>query len=87
MSADVSQAVSQVRQVTHWPATFTASGSPSEGGRYTIQLILDEGASEQILAVNEGDADNLFDWLSASEQVFYDLDRGVLMFGTRATGS
>ena len=32
------------------------------------------------------DADNLFDWLHVSTDVYYDLERRVLMFGTRAVG-
>jgi len=37
--------------------------------------------------VTEGDADNLFDWLSASSEVYYDLEREVVIFGSRTVGS
>ncbi len=86
MSTDMSKYQLKVRQVTNWQLTYTASGSQQESGTYTIQLILDAGAAEEILAVNEDDADNLFDFLSESKQVFYDMERRVLMFGTRKTG-
>lgn len=33
------------------------------------------------------DADNLFDWLAASSDVYYDIEREVLLFGVRKTGS
>jgi len=36
-----------------------------------FQLILDNGASEVVLTVNVDDADNLFDWLAASSDVYY----------------
>lgn len=40
-----------------------------------------------MLTVNVEDADNLFDWLAASSEVFYDVEREVLLFGARAVGS
>ena len=76
----------RVRQVTAWQASFAPQG-PGEPGLYTFQLVLDEGAEEQVLSLTEDDADNLFDWLSASSNVWYDQARQVLMFGTRSVGS
>jgi len=40
-----------------------------------------------VLTVNVDDADNLFDWLTASSDVYYDLEREVLLFGARSVGS
>ena len=37
-----------------------------------------------VLTVNVDDADNLFDWLAASSDVYYDLEREVLLFGVRS---
>ena len=77
----------KVRQVTHWQPTFTYT-EPGKGGLYTFQLVLDEGAEEFILTVEDPDeADNLFDWLSKSAVVHFDIDRRVLLFGTRPTGT
>jgi len=45
--------------------------------------VLDHGASEVVI----NDADNLFDWLAASDEVDYDLEREVLLFGSRTIGS
>jgi len=75
----------KVRKVTAWQPSFTESG-PGEPGVYSIQLILDQGAEEYVLQPTEDDADNLFDWLSASSEVYFDMDRKVLIFGTRAPG-
>jgi hypothetical protein len=75
----------KVRKVTHWQPTF-AHREAGQGGLYTFQLILDNGAAEHVLGVSADDADNLFDWLHASSDVYYDLERRVLMFGTRAVG-
>ncbi len=86
MAGSITEQQIKVRKVTHWQPSFTAQ-APGEEGIYTFQLILDHGAEEAILRVNEGDADNLFDWLVASDDVYYDMDRHVVMFGTRAVGS
>ncbi len=75
----------KVRKVTHWQPTYTRP--ESGGGLYTFQLILDNGADEHILSVDAEDADNLYDWLSTSGDVYYDLERRVVMFGTRSVGS
>ena len=71
-----------VRKVTHWQPTWTEKG-PGQPGTYTIQLILDNGAEEAVLTLTEDDADNLFDWLSDSNEVYFDMQRRVVLFGTR----
>jgi len=81
-ASDLGRAVIKTRKVTAWQPNWSASG-PGEPGTYIFQLILDHGASEVVLTLTEGDADNLFDWLSASEEVYYDLEREVLVFGTK----
>ncbi len=75
----------QVRKVTHWQPTYVYN--QGEDGTYTFQLILDNGAAEYVMTIGDDDADNLFDWLSASSEVYFDMERKVLMFGTRAVGS
>ena len=84
-ASDLGRHVIKTRRVTHWQPNFSLSGK-GEPGTYIFQLILDHGASEVVLTLTEDDADNLFDWLSASSEVYYDLDREVLMFGARTTG-
>ena len=85
-ASDLGKNVIKTRKVTHWQPNFSLSGK-GEPGTYIIQLILDHGASEVVLALTNDDADNLFDWLSASSDVYYDLEREVLLFGTRTIGS
>ncbi len=82
--ADIGRHVIKTRKVTSWQPSFSASGS-GEPGTYIFQLILDDGASEVVLAVTTDDADNLYDWLSDSSEVYYDLEREVIIFGTRRT--
>ena len=85
-ASDLGKSVIKTRKVTHWQPNFSLSGA-GQPGTYIIQLILDHGASEAVLTLTEGDADNLFDWLSSSTDVSYDLEREVLVFGSRAVGS
>ncbi len=84
--AEITPQEIKVRQVTHWQPTFTYT-EPGQTGLYTFQLILDEGAEEFVLTIDDADdAENLFEWLRQSRVVHFDLDRRVLLFGTRATG-
>jgi hypothetical protein len=85
MEAAITDRDIKVRKVTAWQPSWTES-APGEPGTYSIQLILDQGAEEYVLRLTEDDADNLFDWLSASSEVYFDLERKVLIFGPRATG-
>jgi hypothetical protein len=65
---DLGKAVIKTRTVTAWQANWSASG-PGEPGAYIFQLVLDQCASEVVLTLTEDDADNLFDWLTASDEV------------------
>ena len=84
--SDVGRGVIKTRKVTAWQPSWSASG-PGEPGTYVFQLVLDGGASEVVLIVTEQDADNLFDWLATRDEVYYDMEREVLIFGTRPPGS
>lgn len=75
----------RVRQLTHYQFSWTA-GDSGASGVWTLQLVLDEGAWEEVLAVSSEDADALQDVLENTRNVFYDLDRRVLMFGVTKTG-
>ncbi len=75
----------QVRQLSHYQFTWIA-GEPGEAGTWTLQLVLDQGAWEEVLTVDEDDADNLQDMLSTAAVVHYDVGRRTLMFGTTPVG-
>lgn len=74
-----------VRDVTHYQFSWTEVG-PGEDGVYTCQLVLDQGAEEYVLRLTEDDADNLQDLFESSSRVTFDMDRKVLMFGTKSVG-
>ncbi len=76
----------KVRHVSHYQFSWVA-GEPGVNGVYTLQLVLDQGAWEEVLTVTAEDADSLQDLLRASNDVFYDIERRVMMFGTTPVGS
>ena len=73
----------RVRQVTHYQPTWT-QGDPGGPGTFTFQLILDQGADEYVISPTAEDSDVLFEMLERGENVYFDVDRKVLMFGTRS---
>lgn len=75
----------RVRQLSHYQFSWVA-GEPGVPGTWTLQLVLDEGAWEEVLTIDADDADNLQDLLSTAETVFYDIGRRTLMFGTTKAG-
>ena len=84
-ASDLGKDVIKTRKVTNWQPNFSLSGA-GQPGTYIFQLVLDHGASEVVLNLTEGDADNMFDWLSTSSEVYYYLEREVLLFGSRSVG-
>ena len=75
----------QVRQVSHYQFTWVA-GEAGQDGTYTLQLVLDQGAWEEVLTLSSDDADNLQDLLVAQDTVYYDVRRRTLMFGVKKPG-
>lgn len=76
----------QVRQLTHYQFTWVA-GEAGQRGTWTLQLVLDQGAWEEVLTIDAEDADNLQDLLENQGVVHYDIRRRVLLFGVRTVGS
>ena len=76
----------QVRQLSHDQFTWVA-GKPAAVGTWTLQLVLDQDAWEEVLTIDADDADNLQDMLSTAGVVHYDVRRRTLMFGTTPVGS
>ena len=71
----------KVRQVTDVHANWSAQGR-GEHGKFSYQLILDDGAEEYVLRVTADDAKVLRDWFQdAEDAVYFDMEREVLIFG------
>jgi hypothetical protein len=75
----------KVRQVNHYQFSWVAQ-EPGARGVLTLQLVLDQGAWEEVLTVDADDADVLQRLLATSRTVSFDVGRRVLMFGTTAVG-
>ena len=88
-TAEVRQPVTddsiRVRQLTHYQFSWTAQ-DPGDDGVWTLQLVLDQGAWEEVLTVDADDADVLQELLRHAQSVHFDVGRRVLMFGTTAVG-
>jgi len=76
----------QVRQLSHYQFTWVA-GEPGEEGTFTLQLVLDEGAWEEVVTVDAEDAEVLQNLLRKSKAVYYDVARRTLLFGTTPVGA
>ena len=70
----------KVRQVTDVHANWSAQ-ERGEPGKFSYQLILDEGAAEYVLRVTADDAKVLRDWFHDANSVYFDMEREVLIFG------
>ena len=70
----------KVRQVTDVHANWSAQ-ERGESGKFSYQLILDEGAEEYVLRVTAEDAKVLREWFHDADAIYFDLEREVLIFG------
>ena len=75
----------RVRQVNHYQFTWVA-GDPGKPGTFTLQLVLDEGAWEEIVTLEAEDAEVLRGLLNKANTVYFDIGRRTLMFGTTPVG-
>jgi hypothetical protein len=73
------------RLLTHHQFSFVV-GSGTEPGRFTLQLVLDQGAWEEVVSITVEDAEVVQHLLQANNNVHYDIPRRVLMFGTHPVG-
>ena len=75
----------KVRQVTDYQASWTEE-ERGEPGRFTFQLILDNGAEEYVLQPTDEDSDVLTDLFEQTGTIYFDMERKVLIFGNISTG-
>jgi hypothetical protein len=73
------------RQLSHYQFSWVA-GEPGTPGTWTLQLVLDQGAWEEVLTIDAADADNLQDLLATAGTVNFDVKRRTLLFGTTPVG-
>jgi hypothetical protein len=80
------EAAIAVRQVTQFQASWTEE-QRGEPGAFTLQLILDHGATEYVLRPTAEDMTALVQLLERNESAFFDMERKVLIFATRPASS
>jgi hypothetical protein len=70
----------KVRQVTDVHANWSHQGE-LEHGKFSYQLILDDGAQEVLIMPTADDAKVLRDLLHDADTIYWDTEREVLIFG------
>ncbi len=81
--ADAEQRTEQaikVRQVTEVHSNWNEE-ERGEPGKFSFQLVLDNGAEEYVIRPTNEDADVLVDLFEQTDTVYFDMERGVLIFG------
>jgi hypothetical protein len=76
----------KVREVTNYQSTWTEH-APGAAGAFTVQLVLDHGCEEYVIRPTADDIEVLKSLLRDSDNVYFDLERKVLMFGNRRVGT
>lgn len=69
----------KVRKVTDTHANWSEQGE-LKPGKFSIQLILDNGAEETVVLPTAPDAKVLLKLLGSSDTVYYDTERGAVVF-------
>jgi hypothetical protein len=70
----------RVRQVTDVHANWSYQGE-LQNGKFSYQLILDNGAEEALIMPTADDARLLRNLIHDADSIFWDLDKEVLIFG------
>ena len=75
----------KVRQVTQAHANWN-EGERGAPGKFSFQLILDNGAEEYVIRPTNEDADVLVDLFEQTDTIYFDMERRVLIFGDVSAG-
>lgn len=70
----------KVRQVTDVHANWSSQG-PLENGKFSYQLVLDNGAQEALIMPTADDAKVMRDLFHDADAIYYDTEREVIIFG------
>ncbi len=85
MSESNTEQTIMVRQVTDVHANWSEQerGGP---GKFSYQLILDNGAEEYAIRPDAEDADVLIELFTLTDKIYFDMTRQVLIFGNIPLG-
>ena len=70
----------KVRQVTDVHANWSSQG-PLENGKFSYQLILDNGAEEALIMPTADDAKVLRDLIHDADTLYWDTEKEIIIFG------
>jgi hypothetical protein len=70
----------KVQQVTDVHSNWSSQG-PLENGKFSYQLILDNGAEEVLIMPTADDAKVLRDFFNDADTIYFDTEKEVLIFG------
>ena len=70
----------KIRQVTDVHSNWSSQG-PLQDGKFSYQLILDDGAEESLIMPTVQDAKVLRDLFHDADSIFWDTEKEVLIFG------
>jgi hypothetical protein len=70
----------RVRQVTDVHSNWSSQGD-NQPGKFSYQLILDNGAQEALIMPTAEDAKVLRDLFHDAEAIYWDMDKEALIFG------
>ena len=70
----------KVRQVTDVHSNWSSQGT-LENGKFSYQLILDNGAEEVLIMPTADDAKVLRDFFNDADTIYFDTEKEVLIFG------
>ncbi len=70
----------KVRQVTDVHSNWSSQG-PLEPGKFSFQLILDDGAEEALIQPTAEDGKLLRDLIHDADTLYWDTENEVLIFG------
>jgi hypothetical protein len=79
-SEQQTEAAIKVRQVTEVHSNWNEERRGEEG-KFSFQLILDNGAEEYVIRPTAEDSDVLVDLFGQTGTVYFDMERCVLIFG------
>jgi len=74
-----------VRQITDVHANWSEQ-ERGEPGKFSYQLILDNGAEEYAIRPDAEDADVLIELFRMTDKIYFDMSRQVLIFGNISLG-
>ena len=69
------------REIANPMRTKTSSQGPLENGKFSYQLILDNGAEEALIMPTADDAKVLRDLIHDADAIYWDTEKEVLIFG------